>query len=612
MLRLRAPFMPGETATGLCARLSIRNACRNARDFCRLLGLRFQKIVDGDPEALTDLADLSGVDPETMVAGAIRKLDSSRFCWNGQILMKPMLRRAMVRICPQCLRADLEQRPDLGPVAAWQRAEWLLSTFRRCPIHGTALIAIAKQEYCGHVHDFHLAVLSRLDNLLRWESISMTLQPSRFENYVRERLQGLTEASSNWLNRLPFYAAIKLCEAVGIAEHCGPKTRWESVSEPDMHAACDKGYAVLHTGPKSIEAWVDKMAEPFWATSRATGPNALFGELYSWLAYKESDTAYAPFKEIVRERLLDLLPFEPGEEVMGRPVKVRRMWSVHAAVKATGRHRKHLRKLLAQDGLIPDETGHRSDNRIVFPADAAAKEFLTKMTGAMLLHQVGKYIGAPRMQMQGLVQNGFLLPFREKRLRNIHRRVFAKSDADEFLARLLADAMIGDLRGFSNIPTAVKKSATSAAFVVQLLLDRKLKKIRRDPAAHGFLSVMVDPEEVKQHSADDHATKPLSARQASKLTHWSYRIFKLLVSHGHLNGSVAGRCTIIDRQSLATFTSTFIPLHDIAAENGLHFLAVKKSLDENGVFPEFDPKVVKATFYRRENIRGIFPPPPPT
>jgi hypothetical protein len=605
MLRLTVPYMPGETPAGFCSRLALRNACDNVRQFCRLLGLRFQSIVDGSADAIQTLADISGADVELLTVSAARKLGDGRFSLNGQIIMKPMLRRSSVRVCPYCLQEDLNTRPDLGRTASWQRQEWLLSAFRRCAIHGTSFITSTKQLLPQHVHDFHLAVLSRLESLPDWKAAATPLPTSRFENDLRNRLFGISRDAAGWLGHLPFYATAKLCEAVGLLALHGPKVRRDSQSEADMHIACDEGHAILDAGRPSIDTFFDDMIKAAWARSEDIGLKALFGELYNWLAYGELDPVYDSFREIMRERLLRTLPFEPGDEVMGRPVASRRLWSVHAAAKATGAHQKRLRKLLAAGGLIPADTADLSNDRIVFQANTAAAEFLSKVADAMPQRIVGQYIGAPRGQMMMLMEEGFLTPFIVGgRSGSIKDHAFAKADTDEFLRKLLLDAVGGDLDGFADIPTTAKKLTMSAVFIVRLILDRKLKRVRRNPDKHGYMSVMVDPNEVKRFFPVDTA-KPISGRQATKLTHWSESVIKMLVFHGHLKGVAERRCVRIDRQSLAEFTETFVHLHDLATESGIHFLTLRNKLVAAGIRPKFDPKIVKATFYSRKKVKDF-------
>lgn len=610
MLRLLVPYMPGETPTSFCSRLAIRNACRNARDFCQLLGLHFRRIADGDPQALARLADLSGTSPERIADGTIRRLDSVRFSINGETITKPMLRRATIRICPLCLSDDMAAGPDLGKLAAFQRVEWLFSAFRRCPTHGIALVEICKDAHPSRTHDFGEAVLRHVNDPPTWPIEPHDLPQSKFEDYVRARIQGTGGRAAGWLDHLRLYAVVRLCESFGLLSRFGPNARRRDLSEFDMHAACDEGIGVLEGGSKSVAPFLDKLIEPFWSRRYDVGLKSLLGELNDWLS-RETDPEYESARQVIREHVLDRLPFDPGDKLMGRAVESRRLWSVYSATRATGLNHKRLRRLLAARGVIHKDQETKSDNRVTFLASEENNTFIAKLKGAMKLIEAREYIGAPRVQMQILIDEGILAPLVHGRRRSDdHNHAFAKEDADAFLAAITADATCTDLSNLVSIPTASRKSMTSTIFVVRLLLDRKLRRVGRDPTKYGYMSVLVDPAEIRSYRIHP-ATVPdgfLSVHQTMKLTRWPHHVVKSLAANGHLQSRSQGQRHLIDRNSIEAFQIEFVSLVDLASGFGSDALKVKKRLSEAGVAPAFDSITLRKTFYHRKKVEAAIGP----
>lgn len=72
--------------------------------------------------------------------------------------------------------------------------------------------------------------------------------------------------------------------------------------------------------------------------------------------------------------------------------------------------------------------------------------------------------------------------------------------------------------------------------------------------------------------------------------------------HGGLTGiAITERLRVADRVS-AAFEREFVSLFALAKQRGRHFMVIKKALQHAGVEPVFNPKMIGATFYRREEV----------
>jgi hypothetical protein len=551
------------------------------------MGLRFQDVVDGREDALAILADLGGADLEALSRSALQKGIGEDFALAGEAVSRSMLRRSRVRVCPDCLADGLARWPALGAAAPFQRTEWTLSSLRTCPSHGLSLVTVADDQSPAVVHDFSALVGGKLSQLEAWRDQATRRSPSHLEQYLRARIAGCR--THPWLDALPFYAAAKLCEVLGAIALHGPKVNLEALGDHEMWEAGGVGHDIAADGPRGIRSLLDQLASAYSLRVGGPGPKALFGRLYEWLAHESEDPAYDPVRHIIREHVVDTMPVGPEDEIFGTPVAERRVWSIHQAAKATGTHPKRLRKLLVAGGVVGPDIKDQTDDQVVFQADQAAADFLARAATAMSLKEVGRYINAPRVQLRLLFEQGFIRPFVAGTLDIMFDHAFAKQDLDEFVARLLTDARNAHLddADLMDIPAAARKARCSAGDIVALLLDRRLRRVGRRSGVEGYMSVLVDADEVRSLTLR-HATAGLSLQDVERQTGWSQKLVRALVDSGLLpSTTIRNPVTrlpqrVVAPDDLKAFTDEYVSLHQLAKERGVHFLRLKTELEAAG------------------------------
>ena len=152
----------------------------------------------------------------------------------------------------------------------------------------------------------------------------------------------------------------------------------------------------------------------------------------------------------------------------------------------------------------------------------------------------------------------------------------------------------------------LKRACCSAADLVRLILDRKLKWVGRASGERGYLSVRVDLDEVraKVRGADHGGLTP---RQVATMLGVADRVIYALMEGGHLTTRTVvnpiNRCpqVIIMPAEVARFKKRYVSLFALAKERGKHFKAVKNELDAADVEPAFKRRKIGATFYRRSD-----------
>lgn len=598
------PYRVDETPASLVSRLAYLHRAESVRVFSLDMGWPFQAIVDGDPAALADLADLVGISVEPLAGAGIVRTDEV-FSLREQRLAKPMLRRARTVICPRCIAEDLQRTSH--PWMASGRVQWQLDPIRTCHLHSVALTEIALVNSPSLMNDFARLAAPSIGYIQRMADDIDEIAPSSMETYLLDRLDGV--AGPAWLDALPWHAAAKTCEMIGAVALFGRKASIKTMSDAQWREAGGAGFEIASKGRAGIRAFFDTLRISYpQGRSDPTGPQAWFGRLHTWV----TDTrlpGFDPMRDIVIEMVGELEPVGTDDRLYGRPiVERRRLHSIRTAALETGMHPKRLRKMLASAGVIPVDHHGVTDDRLLFAAPEA-QEFLAKVTHAISEQDAQTYLAAGRVQTKVLADAGLIRPFLAPGQDGMRLATYDTRDLDDFIRRLTEGAEILSTQSepIYRIPEAAKRANCSAAEIVRAILEGRLAWTGQIAGETGYLSVLVDVNEVRGLVRGDHGDLlPLTAVQDSLKT--TFAVVDALIRTGILPSERAvsplNRCryTAVRRDDLNHFATTFGSLNEIARERSTHFSRVKKALGQLGIQPAFGKPRVPATFYRRSDI----------
>ena len=471
------------------------------------------------------------------------------------------------------------------------------------------LVTAATGDTPTRVHDFSLLIRPALERIGEAVSGAAARKPSGLEIYLRNRLHGLARRATDWLDSLSFHAAARLCEVVGAVALHGPQVKLNAMTDHDWWEVGDIGYDALADGADGLRTVLDRLSSNYWSRAGCTGPKGLFGRLYMWLAHETDDPDYEPVREVITNHVMDTMPVGPGDEIFGKPVTERRLWSVYTASRQSDVIPQRLRKMLAAAEFIAGNTDDMTDHRVVFPATPEVNKFLERTASMMSLKKAGDYLNIPRVQLYLLYRNGVITPFIGGSDDNAIDPAFTSGYLDEFLARLTADATERtDVdTGLADIPHTAKTARCSAVDIVQMLLERRLTRVRLAPDLTGFRSVLVDPDEIRQlmHRPREEG---MIMKEVELTMRWSGTVVRALVENGWLPSRQALNPinnlpqTLVDRHDLDSFNADYASLHGLAREHGRHFMILKHKIDAAGIRPAFCPDMAKATFYRRADL----------
>lgn len=188
------------------------------------------------------------------------------------------------------------------------------------------------------------------------------------------------------------------------------------------------------------------------------------------------------------------------------------------------------------------------------------------------------------------------------------RITITKTDADSFMDRLRmkADPTL-PTQGMFNLLAASRLCVKSAGWILKMVMSGELLRVAVDPSKTGYLSILVDPNEIKRITAN-REENILTLQEVEKILRTTRRTINKLISKGHLNAirSVSRINKLpqlkVHRDEVERFNREFVSLHMLCAERGLYFRNVLAELRSSGVFPVDDRKEIGITMFRRSDL----------
>ena len=487
-LKYRVPLHPGEAYRSFASRLGAANGSPALIDFSRDMAIDLAGMGRGETEAFERLASLGGVDGDTLRQSAIVP-DHPYFLLGGQRIARAFINRSRLRVCPSCIRDDIENGSGPPHTRPWLRSAWSVKLVRTCPRHGTMLVEPDVEVPSCYRQD--IAAICQDRKALA----AMTVQadpasPSPLEDWMAARLAG-QEGDSAFLASLPFHAAVRFTEIVGASVLHGRLFAIAKFTERQWLEAGTAGFEVTSAGEDSITEFFGTFNRNFRSAKRQVGGKILFGSLYSWLQTTR-EPGIEQLRTLAREYVIDNFPVGPGDEFLG-PIHRRRWHSLHTARKEYGVHPKRLRRLLDEMGLVGPESAHLSDHRVRFDA-AAADGFLRGIRDGLTSPEAMAYAGANLNQWKDLTTTGLVPAVTERTTKTL--AAYSREDIDAFLAKVRYSTGRGDPSTMTDLTKAARVAQCTVLEIIHMVIDRKLDKVAESPSRKGLAGVLVDPREV--------------------------------------------------------------------------------------------------------------------
>jgi hypothetical protein len=212
---------------------------------------------------------------------------------------------------------------------------------------------------------------------------------------------------------------------------------------------------------------------------------------------------FGPIRDLLRENILNTLAIEPDDVLLGERVTGRRLHSVYSLSVQTGLHRKRLRKILVQAGLVSEDSWDLAAHRLVFDAESA--ELLCRdIIESVSLHLIPAIIGSSRIQVESLYRERIIAPvFENDAERKIRKLAFARCHLSSLLDSLnrlpIAPSMAPD---FVALASAPKRTSLTTGSIMSRVHDGSLvaHRIGDEATFNGirFYVKDLDPIKVRQ------------------------------------------------------------------------------------------------------------------
>lgn len=603
-LPLLVPLGERECPADFLSRLAMRNCRGTMRKLAGDYGLDAQAVIDGKPEALAELSALGGVDLQPLLGEAFVTVGRSvAVHYKGHKLSRLIhLSRDQVRMCPACMREDLDAQEFRVEARPYRRSHWILNHIRTCERHCTSLVRLGGMTNPATSQDTSLVVAKAIPLIEDVERRSVARTPSDLEAYVLRRLDGVVDAS--WLDRLPLHVVLQTSALFGCATLHGVKAKLSDLDEDARWHSDAAGFEIVRHGEDSIREGLDRLIAAAWGSHSSKGTNSLLGQVHCWLSESQTDEDFDPVRKIVADRLIDTLPFGPGERLFGRVVPIRRIHSVTTASLEYGIALERMWSTLIQGGWVKPS---RENNPSWELFDAIASEpFLENVKSSMTWEQVMRFINAPKAHREILLKAGFIEPWMRARAKGLKNHAFLRRDVEDFLAKLMsqADERLGAEPGFHTIAAAQKRVMCGVEAIVRLILEGRLRRIGKRVGLSGYGSLLVDVSEVERILKRP-VLPGIPVKDVAAALSCPAKAVRALIANGHLTYTVYRSPKnnllrkAITQTEVRRFDAEYISLVAISKSRNVHPLRMLWALDKAGLSPEFPEPM---NFYRRSEV----------
>ncbi|MHC2297975.1 hypothetical protein ACVJBD_002181 [Rhizobium mongolense] len=603
-------FMEAESLTSYWSRLAAANNVPRSRTFAQHMGIHYQDVSLGAPDAVEGVAKLSGVDVSRLRKGTATRV-GNEFHINGEILTDTFYNRSSFRYCPHCLRDDLDHSD--APIAArpFRRLAWTVGFVRTCHVHGVFLATLPMTIDIGLRDDFSAIWRETSD-----DNRKITCQKgehSEFERYILHRLEGKA-VSEGWIDTLHLYVVGHMSETIGAAINLGTNFRAHQLDLPAWHAAGETGFQVLRKGLDHIVQFLRAAQQEFLDRKRNHySGQALYGTLFRRLEGLMEDINYDPIRNFIREHAIRTLPFGPEDLLFGKLGMPRRLHSIKTASDQSGLSVKLLRSRLLHTGIIAKKDLSTTPHRVFIDVahvdkmlEEMAEQQAAGLRGATVEEkEAGAILGVGRDTWSQIARS---FDLREK----AYARV-ARGRVEAFLEALtqIADRSEGPLDSLHDPTTAAIVCACKVTDVLHLILSRKLKTVVLDDSRVGIGQVLVDRAEIWAAIHGAEMKQHLTSFEAADLLFIDIDSLSRLARSGALSRSTVpggGRQFFYLKKDVEHFNSTYASTARIGSAAGVSTWTAAAMLRDHDVEPEFGKTGPGAHVYLVSALKGVFDP----
>ena len=550
------------------------------------------------PEALSNLqkwGELSDDELTKLLSWSGLPAGNAQVLFRGKTVPAKAMRHAILRGCPACLTEDIggEGNPlkHLTIRGDWQFREQLT-----CIQHSSHLVPLWDIEDRRTRYDYGTNFRSVLLSLQNGSLSTSTREVTGYDRWLDRRL--MTGTYKTFFKDKPLNASSVFCRLLG-----------SSLFPDDLDHAHGSGFAVAYMGQRAINSALDGLVA---RASRAVDePQVAYGRLYRALSSDlRSDASLDPFREVLRDHVLENWPIAPGRKLLGVEINERRLHSVKSFAASCGIGPALARRVLIEAGAV-SRTDERPDSRTLFEArkHASLEVIIPNLVGMTEMRQA---INATRTELVSLSDDGVLT----KHFPALNQKkswLIAEGTAlIEELGRY-ALPVSKDAEGWETIQLSHKRRGLSVGDTIAAVREGRLTLGQRDGVVgyHGFCVPMDEGDGltsrlgIRGPAVIQKIGTPVSSfgrhigiRDGSNLT--------ALIASGHCQASIPAnpaqqrRNPSMSDADIAAFQARFVTITMLTQETGKQRNSIRALLKHAKVREFEDKGVVYRGIYPRE------------
>lgn len=575
-LALTVPLADMEPVTSFVSRLAYRNLCKRASSLCADVGLSFSGIMRGDEDQIKMVADLGGVDFDTLLRYSVRKADRYKVRVGGEEFSKQTFQRSVLRVCPTCVQKGL----DAAPWAPARHLSWKTASVHTCLVHQHRLIRLPDERFTADAQDFTRAIAGHLALIRSMAASPQVSVATEFERWIGDRLRH--GAGKAWVDSLAMGTVMRTAETLDTLLRFGPDARFSTLGVERQQAAGQEGFAVLRAGKDALHTLLSGMVPPEHAKRKKYFK--VYGGFYVWLTDQKSDGELAPITDIMRDVIVQNYPVRAGSTILGQTTGVQTKFSLHGVRDNFDIGPKRLRDELLARGLARRHPSSHDEVVIDRPLDRSLlTEINASILGHMNLQDAAKYLGLSEELFRKLVHEG-VIPRRGYRQHRTHQ--YNPVFLDHFLDTIRQGAPVFDAVPEGSILALRAGQAVGArtSKVLHLIATRRVTCMGLLRGKPGLSAVIVDLFTLK-NAAEASTISGLTYRETYQMLRVASPTLRYLLKQGFLtsfrgkNPTTLATTEIIPQVSLDAFLSEYITLGLLAHRCGRHANHLRVALE---------------------------------
>lgn len=311
--QLSTTFHDLESTASYVSRVAALYGAPDALVFASWFGARLTDLCDGTKRDVEKMAKVLQQDPEVLIERAVTG-KSGVLHFRGMALPSHYVRRFVNRVCPGCVRNDVEKGRGQLDLRPYGRVTWMFNHHLVCPHHKRPLVKLPSLSW-ELVSDFRLRLTRALANAPELFEDVEPVEPAPIDYYLIGRLERVKKDSS-WLDELPLPGVLRICEAIG-----GQNPRLPDLTDGDglSNEKANEGFVRIGASEHDFKNELKHLMRENYPRHRFTASSA-FGSVATELGVDLISADYAKVRAIMRDVAIEVLPvgyekevFAPGE-----------------------------------------------------------------------------------------------------------------------------------------------------------------------------------------------------------------------------------------------------------------------------------------------------------